>query len=156
HGKEQVNVRLDFRGDVDLAGIGGLKLFDLVDALGSDDLVPGWQVFHPDDYDLPPVGRAIFDDVAVGRQRDVGGARAEEAREVHGRGVIDAVPGDRAVQRPGGSREPQGDDHVELRDWAGAGIGSVGADLAAAGGADRKPIVGGRAAEERLLIEEAD
>src|SRR5438094_9501256 len=155
HIKEQVDVRQDFRGDLRAGRIGGLEGAYRGETLAGDDLVPRRGILDADDVELPPVALDLIHDVTVGRERSVFRARAEHPREIDHRWMVDAVADHRTLERRLGGPEADRRHHVEDRNAPEPGVdGPIRADLARGGGADRVPVGDGRAAKERLVIEE--
>src|SRR5438128_1742008 len=155
HIKEQVDVRQDLRGDLRAGRIGGLESPYRGETLAGDDLVPRRGILDADHVELPPVALDLIHDVTVGRERGVFRACAEDPREIDRRWMVDAVADHRTLERRLGGPEPDRRHHKEDRNTPQPGVdGPIRAGLARGGGADRVPVLDGRAAEERLVIEE--
>src|SRR5262245_39634365 len=96
--EEQIRIRLDVAGEV---RSGCLKGANCRQPLARNDLVPRAQGLHADHVDLPPTGLTAVglrlreigvNDVAVRGKRNVPEPRAEHAREIDRRWVVDAIP----------------------------------------------------------------
>src|SRR2546425_5013670 len=155
--EEEVDVSRDVPGDLRAGRIACLQGAHRGEALAGDDLVPRGGVFHPDDVELPPVSFDLVHDVTVGRERSVLRPGAEDPRHVDRGRMVDAMADHRALQRRVGGTKADGCHHEQRGNAPGPRIhGAVRADLALGGRADRVPVLDGRAAEERLVIEELD